>query len=354
MIMGRRRKLPLAKCKDPLFYYETKVEYENREAWNKKSRSEETAKAVKSALNTYHIFLMEVKNRKAMEICFDDYSSQNLRQFRDWLTDVKCYKASTTNQRLSLIRGMLEYASGLDDSIMAIYLSAKRIHKLTVPDTPIEYYSEEQMDALLAAPDRSRKIGRRNSMILCLEYDAGLRINELTQLQVKDIYFSGKEPKLMVSGKGATYLPVPLTDKLTVLLKGYMEEFHQDGERTNPLFYGIYSKEKHAISVDTIENIISDCVEVCVAKGVLMPERNHSHMIRKSRAMHLYERGVPLSHIQQILRHKHIDTTSGFYAFATLTMLKASLEKADKAREEGKEKKWSDPDIRRQISEMTR
>ena len=113
MNMGRRRKMPLVRSKDPLFYYETKAEYENREAWNKKSQSEETAKAVKSALNIYHIFLMDVKDRKAAEICFDDYSSQNLRQFRDWLTDVQHYKASTANQRISLIRGMLEYASGL-------------------------------------------------------------------------------------------------------------------------------------------------------------------------------------------------------------------------------------------------
>lgn len=352
--MGRTRKAPLAKSKDPLFYYETKVEYETREAWNKKSRSEETAKAVKSALSSYHTFLVEVKDRNAKEICFDDYSIQNLRQFRDWLSDIKHYKSSTANQRLSLIRGMLEYASDFDDSIMAIYLAAKRIHKLAVPDTPIEYYSEEQMDALLAAPDRSSKIGRRNSIILGLEYDASLRIHELTLLEVKDVHISGEEPKLMVPGKGGTYKPVPLTDKFVVLLKEYMTEFHKSGARTDSLFYSIYAKDKHAISVDTIENIIADCVQACMSKGIIMPERNHSHMIRKSRAMHLYERGVPLTHIQQLLRHKHIDTTSGFYAFATLKTLKDSLEKADKAREEGKEKKWADPDIRRRIADMTK
>ena len=133
-----------------------------------------------------------------------------------------------------------------------------------------------------------------------------------------------------------------------------MEEFHQDSDKTAPLFYGIYSKEKHAISVDTIEKLIIESVKACKAKGIVMPERNHSHMIRKSRAMHLYEREVPLTHIQQLLRHKHIDTTSGLYAFATIKTFKTSIEKADKAREEGKEKKWADPDIRKRIAEMTR
>lgn len=352
--MGRLRKAPFAKSKDSLFYYEMRTEYENREARNKKSQSEETAKAVKSTMNSYHTFLTDIKGCNAAEICFDDYSSKNLHQFRDWLIDTQHYKASTANQRLSLIRGMLEYASEFDDSIMAIFLAAKRIHKLTVPDNPIEYYSEEQMDGILSAHDRSKRIGRRNSIILGLEYDAGLRIHELTMLQVKDVHITGEEPKLMVLGKGATYMPVPLTDKFAGLLKEYIAEFHHDSDKMDYLFYGIYSKEKRAISVDTIENIIADSVTVCRAKGIIMPERNHSHMIRKSRAMHLYERGVPLTHIQQILRHKSIDTTSGFYAFATLKTLKKSLEQADKAREERKEKIWADPVIRRQIAEMIR
>ena len=215
-------------------------------------------------------------------------------------------------------------------------------------------YSEEQMNALICAPDRSRKIGRRNGIILGLEYDAALRINELTKLQVKDVHLTGREPKVMVSGKGATYMPVPLTDKFADLLRQYMDEFHRGSTKTDILFYRIYSREKKPVSVDTIEDIIAQSVEVSRLNGIEMPAKNHSHMIRKSRAMHLYERGVPLTHIQQILRHKHIDTTSGFYAFATLKMLKTSLEEADAAREKGREKKWADPDLRRKIAEMTR
>ena len=52
-------------------------------------------------------------------------------------------------------------------------------------------------------------------------------------------------------------------------------------------------------------------------------------MIRKTRAMHLYQEGVPLPHIQQLLGHEVLSTTSGFYAFATLETLSKSLEKAN-------------------------
>ena len=45
--------------------------------------------------------------------------------------------------------------------------------------------------------------------------------------------------------------------------------------------------------------------------------------------MHLYQEGVPLPHIQQLLGHEVLSTTSGFYAFATLETLSKSLEKAN-------------------------
>ena len=60
-----------------------------------------------------------------------------------------------------------------------------------------------------------------------------------------------------------------------------------------------------------------------------MPSSVHFHMVRKTRAMSLYQESCPLSYIQQMLGHENISTTSGFYAFVTLDNLAKAIEKAN-------------------------
>ena len=77
-----------------------------------------------------------------------------------------------------------------------------------------------------------------------------------------------------------------------------------------------------------------------------MPERgcHHYHMLRKTRAMSLYQEGCPLSYIQQMLGHKNISTTSGFYAFVTLDTLAKAMEQTNPEKE-NTGKNWKDKKI---------
>ena len=81
-----------------------------------------------------------------------------------------------------------------------------------------------------------------------------------------------------------------------------------------------------------------------------MPEKVHFHMLRKTRAMNLYQAGCPLSYIQQLLGHESISTTSGFYAFAALKTLADSIEKAYPSN--NKEKIWKDESVTKQLYKL--
>lgn len=141
--------------------------------------------------------------------------------------------------------------------------------------------------------------------------------------------------------KGDKYRNVPLLEKTKKHLLAYLRKFHTDSDKKEPLFYATMNGQKHSLSSDTLENLIKSSAKAACNKGIEMPTRCHCHMIRKTRAMDLYQSGVPLTHIQQLLGHEDISTTSGFYAFATLDTLSASMAKVDASTKD--EKLWKDP-----------
>ena len=128
-------------------------------------------------------------------------------------------------------------------------------------------------------------------------------------------------------------------------LREYLREFHGDShDLMAPLFYAVTHGIRHELSDDCIQKVLKKYAETCRNEGIPMPEDIHFHMLRKTGAMSLYQEGCPLSYIQQMLGHKNISTTSGFYAFVTLDTLAKALEMANP---EGRsaEKNWKDKKI---------
>jgi len=103
---------------------------------------------------------------------------------------------------------------------------------------------------------------------------------------------------------------------------------------------------QHCLSDDTMQDMLKKYTDAS-RRTIAMPEKIHFHMLRKTRAMDLYQAGCPLSYIQQLLGHESISTTSGFYAFATLKTLADAIEKANPSGSE--EKLWKDETVLKQL-----
>lgn len=302
--------------------------------------SPNTVKSYKTGINQYIIFLETEKSKRREDICFNDFRRDNLKSYENWMIEKKLAD-KTCNLRLTAIHSLLEYAAYEYADVMAVYISTLTVKGVKLKDKPIEFFERAQMKGLLDAPDNTNPTGRRNRMILVMFYDTGGRVQEILDLTVGSLHLESTVPYVTLHGKGDAFRNVPLMDKTVRHLKNYLKEFHKTMSNNSPLFYARTHGKIHSLSPDSMEKLIKDSAKKCLDKGIDMPESCHCHMIRKTRAMDLYQAGMSLEHIQQLLGHKHISTTSGFYAFATLETLSKAMKKAG-TESEPSEKCWMD------------
>lgn len=301
-----------------------------------------TVSSYRDGLNAYVDYLAQTKNIQRKKICFNDFSKKQLNEYLDWMLNVRSLSPKTCNLRMTAINSFLKYASDEHTELTAIYVSVCDIKTVKVAKMPIEFFEKKQMKALLAAPDIYKKTGRRNQMILIMLYDTAIRVSELLELSVKNLHLDADVPYVTIHGKGNKYRNVPIMSKTREHLRHYLKEFHYAVSDDTPLFYTVTHGIKHRLSPDTIEKLIKNSAAKARCTGVDMPESSHCHMIRKTRAMDLYQAGIPLAHIQQLLGHEDISTTSGFYAFATVETLSKSMSKISSSIIE-ETKNWKEP-----------
>ena len=171
-------------------------------------------------------------------------------------------------------------------------------------------------------PDRSTRRGRRDATLLATLYDTAARVQELADLTVRDI--RPQPPALAVlTGKGRKTRHVPLGNNTAALLNAYLTEHGLDkpGHDEHPLFT---NQHRNKLSRGGIAWIIGKyqarAGDPALAGADLSP-----HVLRHSKAMHLYEAGVPLPYIRDILGHVDLTTTE-IYAHASTEAKRKALE----------------------------
>lgn len=334
---------------DSRIFWKMAKEYISHRLPEIRKSSPNTVKAYRESLNKFIDYLESEKRIHRADITFADFSRTNITDFLDWMLNAKEYAQKTCNLRITAIHALLEYAANENSTdLMAIYLDARTVKGLKVSSGPIEYFEGYQMKALLAAPEPGTRTGHRNQMMLILYYDTAARIAELLEMTLEQLHLEATIPYLTILGKGRKYRNIPLMDKTVKHLKRYLRMFHPENAPERPLFYAKTHGGIHSLSHDTVEDMIKKYARECSEHGTAMPDRPHCHMIRKTRAMDLYKNGMPLAHIQQLLGHECMSTTSGFYAFATIETLSKSMAAANnETSDDGK--KWDNEDVLKRI-----
>ena len=213
-------------------------------------------------------------------------------------------KATSANRRLTVFKRYYRWA--LRERIVQIdptlrMLAAKQA--LRVPQT----LSEEQVDALLSAPDENTSLGLRDKAMLELLYASGLRVSELVKL--KTLHVSLNEGVLRIMGKGSKERLVPFGDMARDSLLAYLQNARSTllgSKQTEDLFVTASGlKAGTAMSRVMFWQLIK---KYAVMSGITAPLSPHT--LRHAFATHLLNHGADLRSVQVLLGHADISTTT--------------------------------------------
>ncbi|BBH25273.1 integrase [Intestinibaculum porci] len=290
--------------------------------------SKETLRSYKTSMNNYIDFIEKTYGIKRTEMTFDIFSRDKFEEYIKWMKTDKQYSVDTVRLRISAIRSFLEYAGSVDIELMHYYVSVAKVKLPRKVKKPILYLTKEEMKAILSATDGDTKLHRRDRIIVILLYALGCRVSEITSLMLSSLHLNCNDPYVVVHGKGNKTRHVPIFDNTIDHLNEYIREYHPDNVEA-PLFYSYYRGDKRELSDDTIERVLKRAADVARKECESIPMKIHVHLIRKTRAMHLFQQGIPLILISQMLGHEQVSTTTGFYAFATYDMMVNAVKKAN-------------------------
>lgn len=305
-----------------------------------------TVKSYRDTINLFRKFMWEEKTVSFTNISFDMINHDVIYKFLAWLQNTRGCEAATKNHRLAAMKSFLHYCAFEDPALMAIYLDIQNVRSQKVTRNRVEYMSETALKILLEQPDPNTRCGLRNRFFMILLYDTGARIQEILDLKLKDIHLKDQTPSIYLTGKGNKTRAVPLMDKTIAHLQEYMKTFHSDGDLKNDqyLFYILIKGLKGKMSDDNVSYFLKHYAGSAHQICSEVPLQMHAHLFRHTRAMHLYQAGIPLSYIKDFLGHVSINTTD-IYASTDTSMMRAALEKIDKRdgnQSSTVEPKWQD------------
>lgn len=252
-------------------------------------------------------YLAATLRAPADSIDFDALTAANVTGFLDNLERERGNCARTRNTRLTAIRAVLGRALPDHPEYAATITQVLAIPPKRTVRKVIEFLTAQEVDELLAAPDRSTWTGRRDQALLILTVQTGLRVSEVCSLTRDDIHL-GTGPHVACTGKGRRQRVTPLTRATVDNMRAYVAE-----RVTRPgtaLFCG---PQGQSLSRDALEHRLAKHLATATATCPSLTAKHVTmHALRHTAAMNLLAVGVDISVIALWLGHSDTHSTDAY------------------------------------------
>jgi site-specific recombinase XerD len=320
------------KSADPLptllraFFYEWMVEQRNA-----------SVHTVRSYRDTWRLFLRFVAqrhHRTVAQLRLEDLIGSEVTAFLQYAEQERAGSIGTRNCRLAAVRSFFGFVAGREPTAIGQCTEILRIPMKKAPIHAPCYLEPEEVEAILAQPDRSTTEGQRDHALLSFLYNTGARIQEAVEVRPQAIRFDSPAC-VRLNGKGRKERICPLWPETVSLLKALLKrQPRNDDER---LFVNRYGAP---LGASGVRFKLAQYVAAAAKKVPSLGSKKVTpHSFRHATAVHLVAAGVDITVIRSWLGHVSLDTTN-HYAQANLETKRKALERVGPPSKAGRAPRW--------------
>lgn len=227
---------------------------------------------------------------------YRDITAQDIREYMDYRREHDKIKPVTLQNIRLYLMSFYKWAT-IDERILRNPMD--KIGTVKVEKKVIETFTDEEVERLRCACKSERDLA-----IVDMLSSSGMRVSELTGLNISDVNFETGEVK--VYGKGAKERICFLTGRAKIHLKWYLNSRTDD----NPALFVTAKKPYSRLSKNGVEYAIKELGKI---SGIDVNGRCHPHKFRSTLATNMLNKGASAEQIQQVLGHADVSTTLSCY-----------------------------------------
>ncbi len=281
--------------------------------------SAHTVAAYRDSLRLLLCFVHDTTGKAPSQLDFEDLGAGTVSAFLLHLETARRSSVTTRNARLAAVHSLFHYAALRHPEHAAtigrvLAIPAKRFER-----TLVCFLTRAEAEALIEAPDRSRRTGRRDHALLLTAVETGLRASELAGLRLADVHL-GTGPHVNCTGKGRKQRATPLLPRTVDVLRRWIQECAADP--ADPVFPG--PKGGH-LGREALRHLVTRHVLAATTGCASLGTKTVTpHVLRHTCAMRLLESGVDVTLISMWLGHESLRSTQ-IYLTAHLALKEQAL-----------------------------
>jgi site-specific recombinase XerD len=285
-----------------------------------------SAHTITSYRDTLRLFLGYLNERTGVApsaLEFSDLTVERVANFLTMLEEERANSPRTRNARLAAIHSFFNYATLRHLEHAELIARVLAIPPKNTQRSDVTYLSDLEVEAMLAAPDRTTWTGRRDHALLLVLVTTGLRVSELNFLTRADVCTERHAAHVVCHGKGRKDRITPLDSLTAKILRVWVSE--NVGLDTEPLFAARGTRRR--MTTDAVAQRVKLHSAVAAGACPSLVNRNVTpHVLRHTCAMRMLAAGLDATTISLWLGHESPDSTRP-YLHADLALKQRALDR---------------------------